>query len=273
MLNAFKFLDLNALPADVQAAILEVGEQVSGIVEQNAALTTQVSELEALNARLEHFVKELNQIIYGKRSEKLTEDERQLAFEDIEVAQSEAQEQSDTIEMTTPRKKRKPAQRNLGNLPDHLERIEVVIEPDSIVCPCGCGDMVRIGEDRTERLEIIPAQPKVIVTVRPKYACPKKQGGVVQALAPVHLIEGGLPTEGTLAHIGVSKYADHCPLFRQSQIYARSGLNIDRSTLANWMGKVSFHLAPVVDHMFGELKTSGKLFMPSRQIAFQSPAG
>ena len=99
-----------------------------------------------------------------------------MAFEDIEVAQSEAEEQSNTIALTAPRK---PAQRNLGNLPDHLERIEVAIEPDSIVCPCGCGDMVRIGEDRTERLEIIPAQPKVIVTVRPKYACPKKQGGVV----------------------------------------------------------------------------------------------
>ena len=277
MFNAFKSLDLSALPADVQVAVLAVGEQVLGIVEQNttltetnAALTTQVCELEALNARLEYFVKELNQVIYGKRSEKLTEDGRQLAFEDIEVAQSEAEEQSDTIALTTPRK---PAQCNLGNLPDHLERIEVVIEPDSIVCPCGCGDMVRIGEDRTERLEIIPAQPKVIATVRPKYACPKKQGGVVQALAPVHLIEGGLPTEGTLAHVGVSKYADHCPLFRQSQIYARSGLNIDRSTLANWMGKVSFHLAPVVDHMFNELKTSRKLFMPSRQIASQSPAG
>ena len=277
MFNAFKSLDLSALPADVQVAVLAVGEQVLGIVEQNttltetnAALTTQVCELEALNTRLEHFVKELNQVIYGKRSEKLTEDGRQLAFEDIEVAQSEAEEQSDTIALTTPRK---PAQCNLGNLPDHLERIEVVIEPDSIVCPCGCGDMVRIGEDRTERLEIIPAQPKVIATVRPKYACPKKQGGVVQALAPVHLIEGGLPTEGTLAHVGVSKYADHCPLFRQSQIYARSGLNIDRSTLAHWMGKVSFHLAPVVDHMFNELKTSRKLFMPSRQIASQSPAG
>ena len=120
--------------------------------------------------------------------------------------------------------------------------------------------MVRIGEDRTERLEIVPAQPKVIVTIRPKYACPNKQGGLVQALAPVHLIEGGLPTEGTLAHVGVSKYADHCPLFRQSQILSRSGLNIDRSTLANWMGKVSFHLAPVVDHMFKDLKTSTKLF-------------
>ena len=191
MLNAFKSLDLNALPADVRAVVLAAREEVSWVLERNAALTetnatlaTQVAELEALNARLEHFVKELNQVIYGARSEKLTEDERQLAFEDIEVAQSEAEEQSDTIEMTTPRKKRKPAQRNLGNLPDHLERIEEVIEPDSIVCPCGCGDMVRIGEDRTELLEIVPAQPKVIVTIRPKYACPKKQGGVVQALAP-----------------------------------------------------------------------------------------
>lgn len=174
MLNAFKSIDLDAFPADVQAAILAVREQVSGIVEQNAVLTTQVSELEALNARLEHFVKELNQVIYGARSEKMTEDERQLTFEDSEVAQSEAEAQADTIEMATPRKKRKPARRNLGNLPDHLERIRQIIEPDSIVCPCGCGDMVRIGEDGTERLEIVPAQPKVIVTIRPKYACPKK---------------------------------------------------------------------------------------------------
>ncbi len=285
MFDALKNLDLDALPADVRAAVLvaqkevfELVAQNAGLVrkaieltESNAALAMQKAELEALNARLEHFVKELNQVIYGARSEKLTEDERQLAFEDIEVAQSEAEEQSDVIEMTTPRKKRKPAQRNIGNLPDHLERIEQVIEPDSIACPCGCGDMVRIGEDRTERLEIIPAQPKVIVTVRPKYACPNKQGGVVQALAPVHLIEGGLPTEGTLAHVSVSKYADHCPLFRQSQIYARSGLNIDRSTLANWMGKVSFHLAPVVDHMFKDLKSSSKLFADETRCPVLDP--
>ncbi|MEP2093074.1 MAG: IS66 family transposase [Paracoccaceae bacterium] len=239
--------------------------------ERTASLATQNAELEALNARLEHFVKELNHVIYGARSETLTEDERQLAFEDIKVAQSEAEEQSDTVEMTTPRKKPKPVLRTLGTLPDHLERIERIIEPDSIICPCGCGDMVRIGEDRTERLEVIPAQPKVIVTIRPKYACPNKQGGVVQALAPVHLIEGGLPTEGTLAHVSVSKYADHCLLFCQSQIYARSGLNIDRSTLANWMGKVSFHLAPVVDHMFKEFKASNKLFADETRCPVLDP--
>ena len=144
MLDALKILDLNALPAQARAAVLGLSEQNACLTETNAALTAQNAELEALNARLEHFVKELNQVIYGARSEKLTQDERQLAFEDIEVAQSEAEEQSDTVEMTTPRKKRKPTQRNLGNLPDHLERIERIIEPDSIACPCGCGDMVRI---------------------------------------------------------------------------------------------------------------------------------
>ena len=285
MFDALKNLDPNALPSDVRAAIVSAQEEAfklaaqntdlmrkaSELVERNTFLATQKTELETLNARLEHFIKELNQLIYGKRSEKLAQDDRQLAFEDIEVAQSEAQEQSDTIEMTTPRKKRKPVQRNLGNLPEHLERIEVTVEPDSITCPCGCGDMVRIGEDRTERLNIIPAQPKVIVTIRPKYACPRKQGGIVQAQAPQHLIEGGLPTEGTLAHISVSKYADHCPLFRQSQIYARSGLNIDRSTLANWMGKVSFHLTPVVDHMLNELKSSSKLFMDETRCPVLDP--
>lgn len=264
MLNALKPLYLMALPADVRAAILAIDER-------NATLATQNAELEAINARLEHMVKELNQLVYGKRSEKLGPDERQLAFEDMEVAVAEAEAQSDVVEMTKPRKKRKPVQRNLGNLPEHLERIEVTVEPDCIVCPCGCGDMVRIGEDRTERLEIIPAQPKVVVTIRPKYACPKKQGGIVQAAAPVHLIEGGLPTEGTLAHIGVSKYADHCPLFRQSQIYARSGLNLDRSTLAGWMGKMSFHLAPVVDHLLNELKSSSKLFMDETRCPVLDP--
>ncbi len=278
MLTALETLDLNALPADVRDVFLAVQRQTMELTQQNdvlcettARLSAQNAELAALNVRLEHMVKELNQLVYGKRSEKLDPDERQLAFEDLEVAVAETEARSNAVEMTKPRKKRKPVQRNLGNLPEHLERIEVTVEPDSIVCPCGCGDMVRIGEERTERLEIIPAQPKVVVTIRPKYACPKKQGGIVQALAPVHLIEGGLPTEGTLAHIGVSKYADHCPLFRQSQIYARSGLNLDRSTLAGWMGKMAFHLAPVVDHLLNELKSSSKLFMDETRCPVLAP--
>jgi len=121
--------------------------------------------------------------------------------------------------------------------------------------------MHRIGEDRSERLDIIPAQCRVIVTVRPKYACRVCTDGVTQAPTPPWLIEGGLPTEGAIAHVLVSKYADHLPLYRQSQILARSGVDIHRSTLANWMGVAGFHLAPVVDRLAEHLKASTKLFM------------
>ena len=116
-------------------------------------------------------------------------------------------------------------------------------------------------EDRTERLDIVPAQLRVIVTVRPKYACRTCTDGVTQAPAAAYLIEGGLPTEGAIAHVLVNKYADHLPLYRQSQILARAGINIHRGTLADWVGVAAFHLRPVVDRLAEHLKTSTKLFM------------
>jgi transposase len=109
--------------------------------------------------------------------------------------------------------------------------------------------------------------------VRPRYACPKGRAGVVREKAPPALIEGGLPTGATIAHVLVSKYSEHLPLYRQAQVMARHGISIDRSTLADRVGRAAFHLAPVVDRMAMLLKRSGKLFMPSRQIATQSPAG
>ncbi len=146
-----------------------------------------------------------------------------------------------------------------------------VIEPESTLCPCGCGEMAKIGEDRSERLDIVPAQLRVIVTVRPRYACRACERGVVQALAPARLIEGGLPTESALAHVLVSKYADHCPLYRQSAIYARSGLDLDRSTLAGWVGKAAFHLRPVADRLARRLKRSSKLFMDETRAPVLDP--
>ena len=131
--------------------------------------------------------------------------------------------------------------------------------------------MVKIGEDRTERLDIVPAQLRVIVTVRPKYACRACEQGVDQALAPGRLIEGGLPTEGAIAHVLISKYAEHTPLYRQAQIYARSGLDLDRSTLAGWVGKASFHLRPVVDRLAWHLKRSSKLFMDETRAPVLDP--
>ncbi len=131
--------------------------------------------------------------------------------------------------------------------------------------------MVKIGEDRSERLDIVPAQFRVIATVRPRYACPACQGGIVQAPTHPWLIEGGLPTEGAIAHVLVAKYADHAPLYRQCQIMRRAGLALDRSTLAGWVGKAAFHLAPVVDRLAVHLKGSGKLFMDETRAPVLDP--
>jgi len=230
-----------------------------------AALMHEVAALRELAKRQEALIAELNHVVHGKRSEKLSEDERQMAFEDLEaaVAETEAAQEDSAPEAGKEKQKNKkrPAKRNIGNLPADLPRIEEIIEPESLQCPCGCGELHKIGEERTERLDIVPAQLRVIVTVRPKYACRACTDGVTQAPVPDYLIAGGLPTEGAIAHVLVAKYADHCPLYRQSQILARSGIDIHRSTMATWVGKAAFHLAPVVDRLAEHLKTSTKLFM------------
>lgn len=122
-----------------------------------------------------------------------------------------------------------------------------------------------------ERLDVIPARFQVVVTVRPKYACRRCDAGILQAAAPARLIEGGLPTEGTMAHVAVSKYADHLPLFRQSQIYRRGGVDLERSTLASWCGKTAFHLAPVVARMLEPLRRSDRLFMDETRAPVLDP--
>ena len=151
----------------------------------NDELRATVELLTDTNRRLEHLISELRRAIYDKKSEKRPLDDRQLAFEDLEGAVAEAEEAAAAPgTSTTPSSaKRRAPRRNLGHLPRGLERIEHVIEPDSTQCPCGCGRMVRIGEDRTERLDIVPAQLRVIVTVRPKYACRTCEASVIQAAA------------------------------------------------------------------------------------------
>lgn len=242
-------LDLSAIPAAQRAAVLALMEKVAALTE--------------ITQRQEHLIAELNHALHGKRSEKLTEDERQLAFEDLSIALAEVEVQKEHLaDRLGDKTTTKPApKRTIGNLPTALPRIEEVIEPESLICPCGCGVMHKIGEDRSERLDIVPAQLRVIVTVRPKYACRTCTDGVTQAPAPSHLIMGGLPTEATIAHVLVSKYADHLPLYRQSQILARAGLDLHRAVLADWVGKAAFHLKPVVDRLADHLKRSSKLFM------------
>ena len=130
-------------------------------------------------------------------------------------------------------------------LPTHLPRIEVMLAPDDTACPCCRAAMTVIGEDTSERLDVIPAQFRVIVTRRPKLAC-WSCAGIVQAPAPARLIEGGIPTEAMIAHVLVARYADHLPLYRQGQILARQGVLLERSTLSFWMAYAAAEVAPVV---------------------------
>jgi len=209
--------------------------------------------------RLEKLVAEFKRALFGSKSEKVAIDQYELALEDIETAIAAiiAEDEQDVGLNPKPKDPRKT---NLGPLPKHLPRVEEIVTPDNTMCDCGCERHV-IGEDVTERLDIIPSQFRVLVTRRPKYACRDCENGIVQAPAKPHLIEGAMPTEATLATVAINKHADHLPLFRQSGIFARQGVNIDRSTLAAWLGRVAHELTPVYDCLKANLKTSTKLFM------------
>src|SRR6266851_10241394 len=210
--------------------------------------------------RLRQIIKELQRHRFGRRAETLPEEQMLLGLEEVE--QVEASDEAKQDENAPDSRAAQVGKRriNRGALPAHLPRIEIVIDTDDKTCPCCKGELHRIGEDKSERLDIVPAQFRVLVTRRPKYACRRCEDGVVQAPAPARLIEGGMPTEATLAQGLVSKYADHLPLYRQAQIYARQGVNLDRSTLADWVGRAAFLLRPVHERLLDRLKASSKLF-------------
>lgn len=214
----------------------------------------------AESERLRQIIKELQRHRFGRRAEGLPEDQLLLGLEEVE--QVEAAGQADSEAKAPVERKARAAQRraNRGALPAHLPRIETLVDVASTICPGCSGPLHRIGEDVAERLDIVPAQFRVLVVRRPKYACRRCEDVVVQAAAPARLIEGGLPTEATVAQVLVSKYADHLPLYRQAQIYARQGVNLDRSTLADWVGRAAFLLRPIYERLLDRLRTSPKLF-------------
>src|SRR5271166_6911296 len=224
-----------------------------------ASLKAMLLAERAQNERLRQIIKELQRHRFGRRAESLPEDQLLLALEDVEQAETDAAasaEENAPAERALAQKRRL----NRGSLPPHLPRIETIVDLDDKTCPCCRGALHKIGEDVSERLDVVPAQFRVFVVRRPKYACRSCESAVVQAPAPARLIEGGLPTEALVAHVLVSKYADHLPLYRQAQIYARQGVDLDRSTLADWVGRAAFLLRPVHERLLAVLKTSTKLF-------------
>lgn len=246
------------------------------LLEEIATLKAMLIASEAHNLRKDERIERLEKLVaafrhaaFGRRSEKSDPDQFELALEDLETAIAAIHAEEDA-ENRAAKRPAKPRAANRGSLPKHLPRIEEVIEPDSLICACG-GCLHCIGEDVSERLDIIPAQFRVIVTRRPKYACRSCTDGVTQAPAPARLIPGGMPTEATVAHVLVSKYSDHLPLYRQAQIYSRQGVELDRSTLADWVGRAAFELRPVHDALLADLKRSTKLFMDETRAPVLDP--
>src|SRR3954465_11189265 len=210
--------------------------------------------------RLRQIIQELQRHRFGRKAETLPEEQMLLGLEDVEqvAGAGEAKQDEDAPEGRAARARKRRS--NRGALPAHLPRIEIVVDLEDKTCPCCQGELHRIGEDKSERLDLMPAQFRIVVTRRPKYACRSCEDGVLQAPVPARLIEGGLPTEATVAPVLVSKYAAPLPLYRQAQIYARQGIDLDRSTLADWVGHAAWHLRPLHERLVVRLRQLPRLF-------------
>jgi transposase len=232
-------------------------------------------EHEAAQAEIEKLrllIRQLQRGQFGRRSERLDPDQLQLGLEDLEqtVAAAEVAQEEAAARNSTPRPPR-VRRRNLGALPAHLPRVEVLVDVEDKNCPCCGGTLHAIGEDREEMLDIVPAQLRVKVIRRPRYGCRTCEEAVVQAPAPERPITGGMATEALLAHVLVAKYADFLPLYRQAQIFARQGIELDRSTLCDWVGRACWWLEPLWRLLRRHVMSSTRIFADDTLLPVLDP--
>lgn len=242
------------LPEDIEALRALALEQSRKLADVTVAKSEADAEIERLQSIINAFMRHR----FGRKSEQLDPDQLQLGLEDIETAlgAARAAREAGTVQPKGDR----PRKTNRGALPAHFERIEQIVDIEDKACPCCGGGLHQIGEDVAERLDVVPTTFRVLVTRRPRYGCRSCESAVVQAPAPARIVEGGIPTEALIAQVLVAKYADHLPLYRQAQIYARQGIQLDRSTLADWVGRAAWYLRPLRDHILERLRRSERLF-------------
>jgi transposase len=245
-------------PAELHAFALACQSELKA-----AEFSVQYKALEIEKLKLQ--IAKLRRMQFGRSSERITRqvEQLELRLEELETGEAEAaaKADADATEPVAPIRERRQPKRQ--PLPDHLPRQEVVHQPaDDGACQCpDCGKgMAKLGEDVTEVLDYVPGHFQVIRHVRPKYACTACDA-ITQAPAPAMPTPRGRATPATLAHLLVSKYCDHLPLYRQSEIFAREGLELDRSTLGDWVGQAAWLLDPVVakirQHVFAAEKIHG----------------
>ena len=245
-----------------------------------AILRAALAEIERLQFQLAG----LKRNRFGRRSEKLNDETLQRATEDLEqpvaekMAALEATAKPLAAKTKPPPPSRAqspngaPPKRNRGALPAHLPRVEVIVDIEDKACTCCGGLLHQIGEDQAEMLDYIPAQFRVRVIRRPRYGCRVCENAVVQAPAPDRPIDGGMATEALVAQVLIGKYCDHLPLYRQSQIFARQAINLDRSTLCSWVGRACWWLVPLHELMLSTVLSSPKVFADDTTLpAHDSP--
>lgn len=271
--------DIDTLKAMLVAMASEKAElqtEAGQLRGETADLKAEIVRMATLNERAEERIANLHMIIkqlerarFGRSSERLDGDQQAFAFDEILTGLGVIEAELEAARPTGERRQREARPRKA--FPEHLERVEIVVEPEAVACGCGACQPVRIGEDVSERLDVTPAKFRVVVTRRPKYGCSQCKEGVSQAPASAHIVEAGVPSEALLAHVAVSKYADGLPLYRQEGIYARDGVEISRNAMANWMGHVGFHLAPLADRILALIKEGERVYADETRLPTLSP--
>src|SRR6266446_3589177 len=249
------------LPNDIETLKRLVLERTAALEVAQALLLSRQHEIEQLKLQIAR----LRRMHFGRSSEQFNEQIRQLEFK---LEELESERANLPVPPPTATERRKSVRRPL---PERLPRERVVHEP-AATCTCPqCGGVLgALGEDVAEMLEYVPQHWKVIRHVRPKYRCARCER-IVQAQAPSRPIARGVAGPGLLAHVLVSKYCDHLPLYRQSQIYARDGVELDRSTLADWVSGTSRLFEPLVEALRRHVLAAQKLHADDTPVPVLAP--
>ncbi|GGO83819.1 hypothetical protein GCM10011348_28580 [Marinobacterium nitratireducens] len=261
--------DLSQLSAEqlrqlASELLVRVEQQDQTIQQRNH--TIQQRDLKI--GKLTHEVALLKRHKYGQRSEQLNVLQISLLDEvvDADIAAIEAELEQLNAPVAAKPEKRQPKR---SPLPAELPRTEIHHEPDSTDCPCGC-QLKRIGEEISEKLDYTPGVFTVERHIRGKWVCDACES-LTQAPMPAHIIDKGIPTTGLLAHVLIAKYADHLPLYRQEQIFARAGVAIPRSTLAEWIGICGVQVQPLVDALRDRLLGEAVLHADETPVPMLAP--
>src|SRR5258708_4793520 len=258
-MSAVALPDLNALPADALRAL---------ILAQHEQLISREREIEHLKLLLA----KLHRMQFGRKSEKLERqvEQLELRLEELESKRSENEQPAPATAPVTAASTPTAAEPTRRALPDHLPRQTCRHEPKETVCPECQGELRKLGEDVSEMLEYVPASFVVIRHVRPKLSCTRCDC-IVQAEAPSRPIARGLAAPGLLAHVLVSKYCDHLPLYRQSEIYARQDVELERSTLSDWVGGSAHLLQPLVEALRRYVMATSKFHADDTPVPVLAP--